>query len=444
MPEDISSLLDTEGIKFIRILWCDNGNVIRGKAVHRNRFSAYLRHGVGISEAQQAVPVTVDAPAPGSGLGPVGEVRLVPDLKTLTILPYAPGHARVMGDMVRDGKPWPFCPRYFLKRMIAMASSAGLEVMGAFENEFYLLQSSAENIVPADSTAFASTRSMDLHRPVIDAIADALLAQSIGVEQYYPESGPGQQEISMQYTRALSAADQQIAFRETVHAIAGQHQLKASFLPKIFADQAGSGSHLHISLWKDGNNLVPVPGGSGELSSVARQFMAGILHHLPALMALTTPSTNSYRRIRPHCWSGAFRCWGFDNREAAIRVPTYPEAPSPTHFELKTVDGSANPYLAFGSVIAAGLDGVKNQLELSDPVVLDPGIIPEPERSTRGIDLLPTNLGESISRLEKDTVLLSALGEDPARAYLAVRRAEWETLKGWEPEKEVRFLVDRY
>ena len=444
MPEDISSFLDAKGIKFVRIVWCDNGNVIRGKAVHRNFFPDYVRHGVGISEAQQAVPVTIDAPAPGSGLGPVGEVRLVPDLETLVPLPYAPGHARVMGDMVRDGKAWPFCPRHFLKRMIEAASSAEIDVMGAFENEFYLLQPSAESIVSVDGTPFASTRSMDLNRPVIDAIADALLAQSIGVEQYYAESGPGQQEISMQYTHALSAADQQIAFRETVHALAAHHRLKASFLPKIFADQAGSGCHLHISLWNGGNNLVPAPGGLHELSSRARQFMAGILRHLPALMALTTPSTNSYRRIRPHCWSGAFRCWGWDNREAAIRVPTCPEAPSPTHFELKTVDGSANPYLAFGAVIAAGLDGVNQCLELPDPVSVDPGILAESERFMRGIDPLPTLLGESIGALEKDTVLLGALGEDLARAYLAVRRAEWETLKDWEPEREVALLLDRY
>jgi glutamine synthetase len=365
-------------------------------------------------------------------------------MKTFAILPYSPAHARVMGDMVRDGKPWPYCPRNFLKRMIAMAASAGIEVMAAFENEFYLLHPSVESILPADTTPFASSRSMDLHQPLIDMIADMLFAQGIGVEQYYSESGPGQQEISMLYTHALSAADQQIIFRETVHAVAGKHRLRASFLPKLFADQAGSGCHLHISLWKEGSNLVPAPDGSGDLSSLARQFMAGILHHLPALMALTTPSTNSYRRIRPHCWSGAFRCWGWDNREGAIRVPTHPEAPAPTHFELKTVDASANPYLALGAVIGAGLDGVKRQLELPDPVSVDPGVIPEAERIARGIDGLPTSLRDSINALEKDTVLLNALGHDLARAYLAVRRAEWETMKDWEAEKEVSFLLDRY
>jgi glutamine synthetase len=444
MTDRTQDLLDSAGVKFIRILWCDNGNVIRGKAVHRSRLSSYLKHGVGISEAQQAVPATIDAPAPSSGLGPVGEVRLVPDLKTLKVLPHAPEHAQAVGDMVRDGKPWPYCPRNFLKRMIAAASQADLEIKAAFENEFYLLEPSSEKAIPADLTVFASSVSMDLHFKVIDAITDSLMAQGMTVEQYYPESGPGQQEITILYTDALRAADHQIAFRETVRSVARQHHLRASFVPKIFADQAGSGCHLHLSLWRDGDNVVCSPDIPGEISPVASRFMAGILHHLPALMALTAPSANSYRRIRPHCWSGAFKCWGFDNREAAIRVPTHPSVPSPTHFELKTVDGSANPYLAMGSVIAAGLDGIERSMELPEPVAVDPGSIPESERISGGIDRLPADLGESISNLEKNETILKGLGPDLSRAFLAVRKAEWETMKGWDIEAEVKLLSDRY
>ena len=436
--------LDAAGVRFVRILWCDNANIIRGKAVHRGTVSEYLKHGVGISAAQQAIPVMYDAPVPGSGLGPVGEVRLVPDWDTFTPLPYAPGHARVIGDMVKDGYPWNLCPRNFLKTMVAEAQREGLEVIAAFENEFYLLRQTPDGVVPADETVFASTLAMDLHQEVIDEMVEALVEQGMLVEQYYPESGPGQQEISVLYTHALGAADQQIAFRETVRAIALQHNLKASFLPKIFADKAGSGCHLHLSLWQDGQNLLPNLEADGGLSEVARRFIAGILHHLPALMALTTPSTNSYRRIRPHFWSGAFRCWGMDNREAAVRVPSNPEEINPTHFELKTVDASANPYLALGSVIAAGLDGVRHCLELGEPVAVDPGHMTESERSTRGIELLPTNLGESIEQLSNDKVLLDALGTELTQAYLAVRKAEWEVMKDLELEEEVKLLLERY
>ncbi|NEQ81685.1 MAG: glutamine synthetase, partial [Moorea sp. SIO2I5] len=380
----------------------------------------------------------------GSGLGPIGEIRLVPDWETLTPLPYAPGHARVFGDMVNNGSPWPYCPRNFLKRMVAEAESEGLQVVAAYENEFYLLQPTPEGILPVDNSVFASTLAMDQHQQVIDHIAEALVEQGMPVEQYYPESGPGQQEISILYTQALPAADQQIAFRETVKAIAFQHHLVASFLPKILPDQAGNGCHLHLSLWRDGKNLLLNPEGDGGLSQVACQFIAGILQHLPALMALTTPSTNSYRRIRPHCWSGAFRCWGIDNREAAVRVPSNPDGESPTNFELKTVDASSNPYLALGAVMAAGLDGIRNSLELGEAVAVDPGHLTELERSERGIELLPTTLGEAIGNLSGDQVLLDALGVELAQAYLAVRKAEWEAMKDFELEEEVELLLERY
>ncbi len=444
MEKELLKNIDNLGIRFVRILWCDNANIIRGKAVHRGSLLEYLNHGVGICAAQQAIPVMYDAPVPGSGLGPVGEVRLIPDWSTFTPLPYAPSHARVIGDMVLGGSPWGLCPRNFLKMMIAQAKNEGLDVIAAFENEFYLLRQTPDGIVPADDTVFASTLSMDIHQTIIDEIAEALVQQGMLVEQYYPESGPGQQELSILYKDALGAADQQIAFRETVRAIARQHDLIASFLPKIFADKAGSGCHLHLSLWHDGENLIADPEIDGNLSGIARRFIAGILHHLPALMALTVPTTNSYRRIIPHAWSGAFCCWGMDNREAAVRVPTHPESPSPTHFELKTVDATANPYLALGAVIAAGLDGIRSCLELGVPVTVDPGSLSEAERHANGIERLPSNLGESIEQLSNDPVLLNALGSDLAQVYLAVRKAEWEGMKGFELEEEVKLLLERY
>jgi glutamine synthetase len=201
---------------------------------------------------------------------------------------------------------------------------------------------------------------------------------------------------------------------------------------------------VHLSLWRNGENVLPDADHPGRLSSVARCFVAGILAHLPALMAVTTPSVNSYRRIRPHCWSGAFRCWGFDNREAAVRVPTFPEPPSPTHLELKTVDASANPYLALGAAIAAGLDGVRQGLSLAEPVQVDPGNLAESERKLRGIDALHRALGDAIVDLEKDDVLREAFGDNLAAAFLAVRQKEWEAMKEWDLEQEVALLVDRY
>jgi len=443
MENALYKSLETANVKFIRVLWCDNANIIRSKAIHIGALPHH-EHGVGICAAQQAIPVMYDAVVADSGLTPVGEVRLVPDWSTLNLLPYYPNHARVIGDMIKDGQPWALCPRDFTKRMIREAATEGLEVMAAFENEFYLLKPHPEAITPADNTVFASTQAMDIHQTVIDEIADALVAQGIPVEQYYPESGPGQQEISVLYTDALAAADRQIAFRETVRGVALRHGLKASFLPKIFEESAGSGCHLHLSLWSHGENIIADSTSIYGLSNTARSFIAGILHHLPSLMALTTPSVNSYRRIRPHFWSGAFRAWGFDNREAAVRIPTNPKPPSPTHFELKTVDASANPYIALGAVIAAGVDGVRRSLDLGEPVAVDPGNLSEIERQELAIDALPMNLGEAIAHLKNNQILINALGAKLAKAYLAVRNAEWEAMKDMSFQQEVKLLLERY
>ncbi|MGB3495945.1 MAG: glutamine synthetase family protein [Elainellaceae cyanobacterium] len=438
--------LSDQSIQFVRILWCDNANIIRGKAFHTAFLNEHEEHGISISAAQQAIPVLYDAVVPDSGLSPVGEAWLVPDWSTLNALPYAPGHARVMGDLFANGQPWALCPRIFLRRMIAAAEDMDLQVMAAFENEFYLLKppQADGSVLPTDNTAFASTFGMDVNCKLINDIASALIAQGIPVERYYAESGPGQHEISTRYTQALQAADWQVAFRETVRGVALRHGTRASFLPKIFADHAGSGCHLHLSLWRDRTNLIPSGQNPGQLSETAQHFIAGVLAHLPALMAITTPSANSYRRLQPHFWSGAYRCWGFDNREAAIRIPSNPHPPSPTHVELRTSDASANPYLALGAVIAAGLDGIHQKMKLPDPVTLDPGYLLADQRQAQGIDRLPENLGEAIAQLSGDEILLNALGADLSKAFLAVRKAEWEGLKGLKLDQEVDMLLERY
>ena len=444
MTSEPRKLVQESGTRFVRVVWCDNANVIRAKAVHAGAVDHHRLHGVGISIGQQGLPVMYDSVVPETGLGPVGEVRLVPDWSTFTPLPYAPGHSRVMGDMVLDGQPWDLCPRAFLKRMTEQAALFELVVVAAFENEFYLLRPTPDGVAPIDETVFASTLAMDVSRVLVDRIAEALIAQGLAVEQYYPESGPGQYEISIRHTGALHAADHQVAFRETVNAVALEHGLVASFLPKIFADKAGSGCHLHLSLWRDGRNIVADVENHGALSKTARSFIAGILRHLPALMAVTTPSPNSYRRLLPHCWSGAFRCWGVDNREAAVRVPSNPDGTGPTNFELKTMDATANPYLALGAVIAAGLDGVRRGLELSDPVTVDPGHIEEPERERRELERLPARLSEALDRLKRDEAILSAFGPGLSRAFVAVRYSEAAAFEGLELADEVKLLLRRY
>jgi glutamine synthetase len=447
MVEALKQTLKDAGIKFVRIIWCDNANIIRAKAAHVDYLEDYIDNGVGITVAQMALPVMYDAVVAETGLGPVGEVRLMPDWSTLTILPYAEGHAQVLSDMIMSatGKVWEYCPRGFLRRQVDQLAEMGLILKAVFENEFFLLRRNAEGALePADDTVFCATSSMNLHRALINDLADSLIAQGLEVESYYPESGPGQQEVNIRCAEAMQAADRQIVYRETVRGEAARHGLIASFLPKIFQDKAGAGCHLNFSLWREGKNISGDPQQACAISPEAGAFVAGILDHLPALCAVTIPSKNSYRRIQPHFWAGAFRSWGHQNREAAVRVCRNKQGTEASRFEYKTNDATANPYIALGALIAAGLDGLRRNLELPEEVDTDPGLIPEEQRKAKGIDLLPQNLGEAIDALLADKVIMDAMGTELAQSYVAVRKNEWDNLKDLSLEEEVEMLMERY
>jgi glutamine synthetase len=444
--EGLISRLELDEVRYVRFTWTDNAGLIRAKGVHVAVLDDYLAGArVGVTPAGQGLPVMYDAVSAGSGLTPAGEVHLVPDWSTLCVLPFTPGHARVLVDVYDGERPWAHCPRDFLRRMIARADDQGLVVKAAFENEFYLLEPTQDGWKPLDGTVFCQTSALDGAASVLNGITEALEVQGLVAEMVYAESGPGQFEMPIRYADALAAADQQVAFRETVRGVAHTHGLIASFLPKIFADRAGSGAHLHFSLWDGSSNVTGDPGQPGAISSQAASFVAGILAHLPALMALTTPSPNSYKRIRPHFWSGAFSCWGYGNREAAVRVPPAAIHGAPiSNVELKTVDPTCNPYLALGAVIAAGLDGLASNMSPGEPVQVDPADLPDAERATRGIRALPTTLGEAIEAFGADRVLHDALGADLARSFLAVRQAEWQGMKELSHVDEVQLLLERY
>jgi glutamine synthetase len=386
--------------------------------------------------------------AGGTRLGPVGEIRLVPDPRTFTLLPYSPREARMLCDMhTLDGRPWELCPRAFLIDMVDRAGQQGLRVEAAFEYEFYLARQLDDGrYVPADDSLCFSSDGMDRQATVIGAILDALEQQNLEPRQYYPELGPGQQELSIQHAPMLQAADRQIAVRETVRAVALQHGLTASFAPKPFEDQAGNGCHVHMSLWNGNRNVMYDPSASSGLSTLGRAFVAGILAHQPALLAVTCPSVNSYSRLKPNMWSSAYTCWGLDNREAAVRVPSpfKGRIEASTNIEVKAVDGSANPYLALGAIVAAGLDGMQRGLDPGEPVMINPHDLPEAEREARGIRRYPTSLADALIELEQDQVLLDALGHARAREFIGVRRAEWDDLGHASLERQIAAHFRRY
>ncbi|MFL5929543.1 MAG: glutamine synthetase, partial [Gaiellaceae bacterium] len=211
-------------------------------------------------------------------------------------------------------------------------------------------------------------------------------------------------------------------------AVAARHGLVASLAPKPFADQAGSGAHLHWSIWdaKHKTNLLADAKDPNGISQVARWAIGGVLAHLPALLALTTPSVNSFRRLQPHYWSSAFTAWGIENREAAVRVPTryWDDEAASTNLELKASDASANPYIALGGVMAAALDGIESKLDPGQPVNEDPGNLKPAELKKRGIKRFPKTPKEALDELERDEVLVNALGAPLAKEYIVVRRAE--------------------
>jgi glutamine synthetase len=440
--EQVVARANEDGIRLVRFLYCDPAGVIRGKNVHVARLASRMREGIGMTRAQNTLNMLDQLSPLVEGMEPVGEIRITPDPATYSVLDWVPGTASMVSDQLgHDGLDWGSCPRSFLKRVIGDAESLGIRVMASFENEFYLAEEVDGRVVPwADGPCYSSA-GMDRAADVMGAIVDALVAQGIEVEQAINEYGPGQQEIAVRYRDALGAADQQLKFRDTVRGVAEtQYGLIASFAAKPFAEGVGSGAHIHFSLWSpDGTrNLLYDPvAGDRLLSDLGRWFVAGVMLHLPALVALTCPSFNSYERLRPHSWAGSTVSWGPDNRECSVRVASVfrgREAES-TNVELKACDPSCNPYLALGGLIVAGLDGVRRRLEPPEPVLHDPASLAPEDRARHGIRPLPGSQREALATLQADAVLFPALGDLLGRCIMAVRTSEADAFERMSPDE---------
>lgn len=445
-PEQIVAACRDAHVRLVRFLYCDNGGIVRGKIVHVDRLAERLRSGIGLTVAMQAMN-SLDQLQPVEGMGPVGEVRLVPDPDTFVVVPYAPGSAVLLVDMMsHDRRPYPACPRGFLARIANRLGERGWELRAAVENEFSLARPADDGPVPIDRSLCFSTVGMTAAHQVADAIVSALGTQGIQIEQYYPELGHGQQELSVAPRPTLAAADAQVLVRETIRGVTAGFGLVASMAPKPWPDVAGNGAHIHFSLWEGERNLFYDSGGRFGLSELALHFLAGILAHLPGLLGLTAPSVNSYQRLLPKHWSSAFTCWGPDNREATVRVPStfWDAEETSTNLEFKPVDASSNPYLAFGGLIAAGLDGIDRGLQPPDPLLIDPATLNDQERAAAGAERYPETPLEALGLLSKDDALLDALGEPLARSYLAVRRSEAEAYAALGQHAQYAGHFDKY
>jgi glutamine synthetase len=448
---DVAARAQADGVSLVWFLYADHGGVIRGKAASAAMLPARMVTGIGHTVAMMAMSM-LDHLQPVAGMGPVGEIRIMPDPATYTPLPYAPGAAAMLADQVQpDGEPWDGCARTYLKRAVAELASEGYAATAAFEPEFTLGRREADpaggpdRLAPIDDSLCYSATGFHLAHDYTKALLGALEAQGLQVEHYYPELGHGQQEMSIRHGPALRAADNHVLYRETVRGVAFRQGLWASLAPKPIPGQAGNGAHLHLSLRDVGPGGEPGEeavfydaGDRYRLSPAGYHFIGGLLAHLPGLTALTCGSVNSYRRLAPQMWSSAYTVYGMDNREAAVRIcsPMRDDPAASVNLELKPSDSSANPYLALGACIHAGLDGIRRKLDPGEAVNVDPATLSDAERLARGAHRLPTSLDAALDALEGDELLMSSLGDLRRRAYLAVKRSEAVAFAGADPAYE--------
>lgn len=443
---------DLTGVDVLRYRWIDFANVVRAKGLSLSGWEHQTSAGqdaeaaatsglptaVGISQAQYSLPVTVDAVVAETGLLPTHDLSLRPDFASLVRLPYVPGNAAVACDIVDRGEPWPVCPRTFLRRMAQRAADVGWQVRVGTELEFQLFraqpwQQSGE-LVAADSTAFAQESGFDVHAAFLRELLATLAAQQVLVHQLHPESGGGQFEVSLRHLPPVAAADAVITARQSVHAVAAAHGLIASFLPVLAPDGVGSGMHVHLSVTGSDTD------GLGEDRDAV---VGGVLEHLPALLALTAPTPMSGIRFRPHYWAGAFQCWGYENKEAALRVTRSADG-AVRDVEYKAMDATANPYLALGGLLAAAVDGAERRIVPPPPFDGDPGLLSQSQRTELGIAALPSSPAQPQAALAADEVLREAMGEQLHRTYLALKREESRQLEAMDFDSRTRLLLQRY
>src|SRR5919202_4786934 len=390
------------------------------------------RAGVGLAKGVLALDPS-GALHPESGLSPVGECRLVPDLSTLTPLPFARGQAMVACNMTEPDAttPWDGCPRSALKRVLGRLAQRGYRAIASYEAEFYVRSPDG----PLDRTPYAASFALTPAAEFVSELAATLEEIGIRPEQCHAEVGHGNLELSVGEAEGLAAADRRVVVLETIRGVAHRMGLEVTMAPKPYLDQAGNGHHLHLSLYEDETPVLFE--ASGALSELGPGFVAGVLDHLSAVMAFTTPSPNSYQRLAPGMWSSAYACYGPDNREAAVRLtsPVAGAESATANIELKPVDVTSNPYLTLAAVLAAGMDGIERGLDPGEPTMVDPATLSDEERASKGILPLPASPDEALDALENDGVLVEAMGGPLVRTHVAVARAQAEIAREIPPEE---------
>ncbi|WP_256296107.1 type I glutamate--ammonia ligase [Haloarchaeobius salinus] len=362
------------------------------------------------------------------------DMRLEPDPSTFAILPWRQTEdsaaARLICDVMdtSTGEPFSGDPRGVLKRAIERAEELGYDINAAPEPEFFLFEEDEDGRATTktnDAGGYFDLAPKDLASDVRRDIIYGLESMGFDIEASHHEVAEGQHEINFTYDDALSTADNVATFRSVVRAIAAEHELHATFMPKPIPRINGSGMHTHISLFEDGENAFHDDDDEFNLSETAKQFTAGVLEHAPAITAVTNPTVNSYKRLVPGYEAPVYVAWSDRNRSALIRKPAA-RVPAASRIEARFPDPSCNPYLAFAALIHAGLDGIEQGLECPDPVRENIYEFDEQKREEYGIETLPTNLGEAVDALEEDEVVADALGDHVYEKFTEAKRAEFK------------------
>jgi glutamine synthetase len=429
----VAQRLADAGVSMVAFCWVDNAGITRVKSIPAGRLERAAGWGIGMSPVFDVFVVDDSTTTSKHISGPAGDLRLIPDLERVTPLAAQPGWAWAPVDRyTQEGQPYIACSRTFAKKMVARAAERGLEAQVTFEIEWAVGTDQAGTFVPAcEGPAYGMTRIIELSgysREVVEAIEQ----QGIVVEQFHPEYAAGQLEISVGPRDPVGAADDSVLVRQTIRAVSQRHGLQASFAPSVVAGGVGNGGHVHLSLWRDGQNLLSSGPRRYAMTADGEAFAGGVLSWLPALVGVGAPSVASYLRLVPSHWAGAYQCWGKENREAALRLVTGSagEQDVRANVEVKCFDLSANPYLVVGSLFAAGLAGLDDGATLPPETEGDPVGLPEADLAELGARRLPQTLDEAVGALETCDGLRDAMGEPMFEAFLAVRRAEIELFAG--------------
>ncbi len=406
-------------ISSVRIVYSDLHGIQRGKDIPVAELVRFADSGLGFCQAVMGTDLR-HTPVVGGEEG-YPDMVARPDLTTLVELPWEPDVACCLADLEREEEPEPTDQRALVRRAEAALAELGFTAKIGPELEFFLLERDDNG----NWTRHVDNLSMvytvgPLADPqgVMRGMLEAVAALGLGAIAANHEYMNSQYEINLREAGPLAAADNAFRFKAAVKDYAAHRGLLATFMGKPFNDQGGSGLHMHVSLERDGTNCMDDAGGGDGLSDDLRHFVAGVLEHAPALMALLNPTINAYRRILPDSLAPTHVNWGLNNRTTFVRIP--PERGSACRLEIRVGDGAANPYLVTAAILFAGLDGCKRELEPPQPLEGDTYTLPDEEAGPP----LPLALGDALDALEADATIRDAIGPDIVDTFLAMKRFE--------------------